>query len=305
MVSGTKRKKVGILGTDAKLLGGVDFQTFAQEREWAVVTELKKQYEVTQIAGEAPIPTDLDALVVAQPSSLPQKQIDNLAKYVLGGGPTLLLMDPLPASDTSIAPKEPRRAPGGMGMFGGGPQPEPKGNLQPLLAQIGLEWPDADVVWDFYNPHKQWPDVVPNNVIISRGAARDAFGDDPASLGLQEIVFPFPGMLRQAAGSRTEFIPLLRTDDLGGTVSSEEFFSRTAMDNRGIARVPGRRSYVIAARIKGPLPVPPADPVRGRQGPGRPGPRPRGEGHRRGRPGLHHRLALRAAQAVARGHGRP
>ena len=257
VVSGTKRKKVGILGTDAKLLGGLDFQTFAQEREWAVVTELKKQYEVTQIAAEVPIPTDLDALLVAQPSSLPQRGIDNLSKYVMGGGPTVLLIDPLPISDPALAPREPRRPPGPGGMFGGSPTPEPKGDLKPLLARIGLDWPDIEVVWNFYNPHKQWPEIVPDNVFISRGATRDAFGDDPASLGLQEVVFPFPGMIRPAVDARTEFVPLLRTDDLGGMISSEEFFSRSMFEaNRGMPRVPGLQSYVIAARIQGILPPP-------------------------------------------------
>ncbi len=51
VVSGSKRKKVGILDTDAKLLGGFDFQSMGQSNEWQIVTELKKQYEVTQVRG--------------------------------------------------------------------------------------------------------------------------------------------------------------------------------------------------------------------------------------------------------------
>lgn len=254
VVSGTKRKKVGVLGTDAKLLGGLDFQNFSQEREWAVVTELKKQYEVTQISADAPIPTDLDALLVAQPSSLAQRQIENLSRYVLGGGPTLLLLDPMPVSDPSLAPQERRQPPGGM--FAGGPPPEPKGNLRPLLTQIGLDWPETEVVWNTYNPHKQWEDIVPENLFIARGAARDAFGDDPASLGLQEMVFPMPGLLRPAPGAKTDFIPLLRTDDLGGTMSYEEVVSglRLAGTIRNASLMPGLQAYTIAARIKGMLP---------------------------------------------------
>ena len=50
-VSGADRRKVGILDTDAGLLGNFDFRSMAQAREWQVVTELRKQYEVVQRLG--------------------------------------------------------------------------------------------------------------------------------------------------------------------------------------------------------------------------------------------------------------
>ncbi|MDB5349710.1 MAG: ABC-type uncharacterized transport system involved in gliding motility, auxiliary component [Planctomycetota bacterium] len=262
VVSGSKRKKVGILGTDAKLLGGVNFQTMTPEGEWSIVTELKKQYEVTQISPDAPIPADLDGLIVAQPSSMPQRQIDHLTKYVRAGGPTLLLLDPLPVIDPDLAPTEPRRPPGGM--FGGAPQPEPKGRLAPLLNLLGIEWPANEVVWNNYNPHKQL-DLPPGGfVFVTKDLATDAFGRDPSSSGLQELVFRLPGVLRHRPGATTEFHPLVRTDDLGGTVTYEDILSGRAFGGRGRADnlIPGLQSYTLAARILGPLPadVPPPFP---------------------------------------------
>ena len=56
VVSKTGRKKVGILATDAKMLGGFDFRSMGQETEWPFVTELKKQYEVSSVALDAPDP---------------------------------------------------------------------------------------------------------------------------------------------------------------------------------------------------------------------------------------------------------
>jgi ABC-2 type transport system permease protein len=41
VVSGAKRKKVGVLQTDARLLGGFDFRSMGQDPDWEVVTELK------------------------------------------------------------------------------------------------------------------------------------------------------------------------------------------------------------------------------------------------------------------------
>ena len=96
VVSRSGRKKVGILTTDAKLTGGIDMRTFSQTPEWSIVTELKKQYDVSSVSPDAPIASDLDVLLVAQPSSLTQRQIDTLTDYVRKGGATLLFLDPFP-----------------------------------------------------------------------------------------------------------------------------------------------------------------------------------------------------------------
>ena len=96
VVSRSGRKKVGILGTDAKMMGGMDMRTFSQTPEWSIVNELKKQYDVSSVSPDAPISSDLDVLLVAQPSSLTQKQIDNLTEHVKRGGGTLLFLDPFP-----------------------------------------------------------------------------------------------------------------------------------------------------------------------------------------------------------------
>ena len=68
VVSQVGRKKVGILQTDASCSAGFDFRSMGQETEWQIVTELKKQYEVSSVSADAPIPADLDVLLVAQPS---------------------------------------------------------------------------------------------------------------------------------------------------------------------------------------------------------------------------------------------
>lgn len=251
VASGEKRKKVGILATDARLLGGVNFEAMVPEGEWAVVTELKKQYDVTTISADAPIPTDLDALIVAQPSSMPQRQIDNLTKYVRAGGPTLLLMDPYPQIDRDLVPSEPRRPPGGM--FAQGPQPEPKGRLQPLLDAIGISWPSSEIVWNNFNPHKQLQ-VPPEIIFIDRSENPSAFGRDPICAGLQEVVMIVPGELRPTAGAKTEFLPLLRTDELGGVITYQELMTPNQFGgglNPSRSYVPGLQPYTLAARIRG------------------------------------------------------
>ena len=256
VVSRAKRKKVGILSTDAKLLGGFDMRSMGQNQEWSIVTELKKQYEVSSVSADADLPADLDALLVAQPSSLPQKQVDRLTAYVRRGGPTLLLLDPLPMVDPSLAPEEPRAAPGGM--FGGGPQPEPKGDLRPLLELINLDWPADQIVWNPDNPTKL-ADLPPEILFVHRNAgAKDAFNPkEAASSGLQEVVLMFAGQLQERGGRSPRFTPLLATNDAGGTIPFADVVQRGFMGVSGLnnrrSHLPSGKPYVVAARIEGPF----------------------------------------------------
>lgn len=262
VVAGARRKKVGILATDAKLLGGFDFQSMGQQEEWSIVTELKKQYEVTSVAADAALPAGLDALLVAQPSSLTQPQIDHLTAYIRGGGAALLVVDPLPLVDPSLSPQEPRTPPGGM--FGGAPPPEPKGDLSPLLDLLGVDWPATQIVWNTYNPHLKLADLPREIVFVGRGSgADDAFNArQAATSGLQEVVTMFPGVLRARAGAdRPDFTSLLRTSDAGGVLEWSDATRRNFMGSFGISPIrpysPSQTSYTLAARLQGKLPAEP------------------------------------------------
>ena len=98
------------------------------------------------------------------------------------------------------------------GPFGGGPPPEPKGNLRPLLDLVGLDWPSTEIVWNPYNPHPQLADLPPEIVFIGQRQRCRATPSTPSRSpvsGLQEIVTLFPGLLRpRSGGSGPEFIPL-------------------------------------------------------------------------------------------------
>ncbi len=259
VVSRSNRKKVGILNTDARLMGGFDMRSMGQNPEWSIVTELKKQYDVSSVSPDSPISADLDVLLVAQPSSLSQKQVDNLTAFVKNGGATLLFMDPLFYDNPSISPEVPKMPPGGP--FGGGPPPEPKGDLTPLLTLLGIDWPTTEIVWNPYNPHPQLADLPPEVVFVGHGSgAKDAFNpDQDAVKSLQEVVGIFPGLLRPRGGS-PEFIPLLRTNSSGGTVSWSEAAQMGFMGIQGVnpnrRHFPSGLAYTLAARVKGTPPTP-------------------------------------------------
>ena len=248
------RKKVGVLATDAKMLGGFDFRSMGQETEWQFVTELKKQYDVSSVAPDGPLPTDLAVLLVAQPSSLNQKQVETLTEYVKAGHPTLVFHDPLPMVNPGLAPSVPKQPAGGP--FGGGQPNEPKADIRPLLDALGVESPGDEIVWNGYNPLPNIPELYPEFVFVAEGSGgADAFNPkEPAASGLQEVVLMFPGLIQPKVGG-PEVTPLLRVGKVTGTNPFSQVVQQSFMGITGINPTrrffPSGQEYTLAARIQG------------------------------------------------------
>jgi len=140
--------------------------------------------------------------------------------------------------------------------MGGGPPPEPKGNLQPLLDLLGLDAPGSEIVWNRYNPLISNPELPPEFVFVGKGSGGDqAFNPgEAASSGLQNMVLLFPGLLR-SKGSKPEFTSLVRVGGIGGTLPFSEVVNQSFMGISGLN--PNRRyrasnlEYTLAARIQG------------------------------------------------------
>ena len=167
MLAEEDRQKIGIVKTDAQLMGGMNFSMGGVSRvpPQLIVGELEKQYEVTEVDPTNPIEDTFDMLLVVQPSSLTQPQIDNLVAVIERGVPTAIFEDPVPYPGTWTevpGTDQPRR--GGGGMMGAQMQPEPKGSLNPLWDLLGVRLLENEiqrrtsrtsVVWQAYNPYPQ------------------------------------------------------------------------------------------------------------------------------------------------------
>ncbi|MGA2131939.1 MAG: Gldg family protein [Bryobacteraceae bacterium] len=244
VVSRAKRKKIGILNTPAKLFGGLDFQSRAQTQEWSIVAELRKQYEVTQVAPDADYPEDLDTLLVAAPSALTQPQADRLTAYVGRGKPVLLLVDPMPAFDLDLAPQEAAAS----GPFAQAP-PSSKANLRPLLDLLGVNWQTNRIAWDNYNPHPQLKSLPKEVVFVG---AKGFNQKDAITAGLQEVVLLYPGVLKSQGGA--PFVPLLQTSGDSGLVRWDDVVQRNVFGvaiNQDVTHDPDNGNHVMAARIQG------------------------------------------------------
>jgi ABC-2 type transport system permease protein len=261
-VAEEKRKRLGVLVTDAKMFAGFNFQTMTPGRNDLLIDELEKQYEVTQVSPDTPIKDDIDVLFAAQPSSLSPEQMKNFIAAVKRGIPTAIFEDPFPITrdvTATSAPKRPQQNPM-MGMFGGQQPPVPKGNIKELWKLLGIEFEGSELVCQTYNPEPKLEAVVrPEWLFIDRGASDEAVFSlkDPISSGLQQVLLLFAGSMKHLNASEMKFEPLLKTGGETGEVSYAELQGSPFGPGGGLnptpRRKPTREYYTLAAHITGKL----------------------------------------------------
>ena len=286
-----KRKRLGVLATDADLFGGFDMMGGQQRPRQPILDELEKQYDVVQVDASAPLTESYDVLLAVQPSSLGPEQMAHFVAAVQAGQPVAIFEDPLPVLMTSVpGTSQPRRSPGGpMAMF----QPQggqPKGDIGPLWQTLGVRLAAGSgrpamgqmgsspyVVWQDYNPHPklelpsefvfinadQGGDATPAQAGAG-GAVGPSFNQQqPITSGLQEVLFPFPGAVAKDESADVIWTPLAQTSTRSGTIEVEQ-----VMGNRGdmrqlrIFEKPGKQAMVIAVSVERKAAAPEAKPIR-------------------------------------------
>ncbi len=161
-VSDTSKKRViGVAETDVKPFGDFDMRTYRQIPGWQILDDLKRQYEVRPVQLSSAVAADIEVLVVPQPSSLTQPELENLHDYIWNGRPTLLLEDALPlfsafSGRDDLIPNRPKKS-NNPNPYG---QPDPntpkKGDFKPLLRSLGLVYEPEELVWSDYNPSAEF-----------------------------------------------------------------------------------------------------------------------------------------------------
>lgn len=262
-VSQEERLTVGILSTDAKLMGGFNMHSFSTDPPWRIVEELKKQYIVKTVSPDAKIEEEMDVLVAVMPSSLTEPQMANFVEYVKSGKPVLIFDDPLPVTwgmTLQQAPLMPKPSPGG-GMMGMQQPSEPKasgGRATDLINALDIAWDAGQVVFDAFNPHPEFFDVVRPELVFVKPDSGSLNAFNPGSAvtrGLQEMLMFFPGSIRPREGSKLEFTKLLLTGAKNsGTIDWEEITMPSMFGGRTVNPFPVRRAdeyaHVLAAHIR-------------------------------------------------------
>ena len=262
VVAGSERKRVGVVDTMAKIFGGQNMASEQQLPQWSVVNELRKQYEVVEVNAEFPIADDIDAILVALPSSMQTDQMVNVTEYIRRGKPAMVLVDPLPAVNPTLSPTEWAGEGNPFTYPPGSARPGPRGNVRQWIEDFGVDWEPTRIVWDSYNPH---PDLsyMPSEVVFlgSGNENPETFNPDADIVkDLQELVFLYPGFLRplDEGDAAIEFEPLLRTGEVSGhngyfSLVRQSFFGPSINPNP--VRQQDDEAFIVAARVRRAGPV--------------------------------------------------
>ncbi|MCD0461219.1 Gldg family protein [Roseiconus lacunae] len=229
-----ERKRLGVVRTDAQLMGGVSMAGMQMRRieKHPLIDELSKQYDVEEINLDAPVdPEVYDALLVVQPSSLAPPQFERLLEALQSGIPTAIFEDPFPFARPEItATGSPKQS--GGGMFGGGGQ-QPKGDIRELWnvlqlqskGQAGVPYYNCDIVWQDYNPYPNlemnvdpfWAFIDENAPGVEAGQALSS--QSPITDGLRQVLALYGGTIAPAEDATLKHTPLLSTGAVSGTLN--------------------------------------------------------------------------------------
>ncbi len=239
-VASGKRKRIGIVTTDARLMGGqiVLGNQVQQLSQHILIEELAKQYEVDEVDLNSPVsPTAFEALIVVQPSSLAPNNFDRLLDAIKAGIPVAIFEDPAPVGTGYItATGQPKQVPGFAGIL-------PKPDIRELWDLLELDVPGQaalqglftpDLVWQLYNPYPTlddnadecWVFIDEDAPGVEEGGALSA--QSPITAGMQEVLAIYSGAVNARPDSSLTHTPLLLTGNQSGLIPGEKLIDLMA-----------------------------------------------------------------------------
>jgi ABC-2 type transport system permease protein len=274
-VANAKRRKLGVVKTDANLFGGMDMQRMMERLpalpRQKIIDELEKQYDVVQVDPSKPI-EKFDVLLAVQPSSLEQPQLFNLIQAIRGGQATAIFEDPFPMTRAfqAVPGTSDPKPPPMQGM-----PPGQKGNIDELWSLLGVRLvsknrgspvegmpASASIVWQAWNPYPKLGGIEGTLareyvfVGVNEPGGKMPFNEEsPITSGLQQMWFPFPGAVEKSASSNsnTTFVELVTTGNLTGAVPSDQL--RNIESRQALADLEDDNTthdlYHLAAQITG------------------------------------------------------
>jgi ABC-type uncharacterized transport system involved in gliding motility auxiliary subunit len=236
------------------LIDGMNLQGNPQMglREQQVLTQMKQFFDVKPVQGDVDqLPADTRVLMVVQPQNLSDKTKFAIDQWVMGGGATLIFVDP--NAENQIGPR-------------GAPPPDTSSDLPKLFAAWGVKYDPKMAVADpgfalqterVINGRPAQMSNLPWIAVHDEGLHKD----DAILAQLSAMVFTTTGAF-EASKPGVTLRPLVTGSKKAGLLPADQMKDRQADLRMLLTRIqPGANPPVIAARVTGTLesafPTPP------------------------------------------------
>jgi len=226
---------------------------------WTIVEQLRRQYEVKEVATDVNDINNVDILLVIHPKNLPQQTLFAIDQFVLKGGRTIVCVDPQCFAD------RPDRMAMQMGM-----PPTRNSDLNVLLRTWGLEMPENTLVGDkeIALAASIAANERPELIIGYLGLAPGCFNTDtPITAELNQVRILFAGVLKEIkdaneskASPQIKRTPLITTTSRGNTFTISNPYEMmmlqpsVLMSKFAPGNAPVAMGYLVTGRFKSSFP---------------------------------------------------
>ncbi|MYF71662.1 MAG: ABC transporter [Proteobacteria bacterium] len=253
MIYGLARPDKVVVGVHAgvSMTAGFDPQTQRVTEPWIVYNQAGQLFEMRSLPpGFTEIEEDVDVLWLVHPRSLEDETLYAIDQFVMGGGRALIFVDPFAEVDMAAAMDPAAMAAGSAS------------DLAPLLGGWGVEFSSGEVVADNQYALSVTTGLSMRPVRHLGLLGLDATAIDPEDVitdGLYNINVGTAGHFSVADGSTVELQPLLYSSSNAETLPAIQMQMLTDPEALLDDFAPSGESYILAARLAGPLQSPEPD----------------------------------------------
>ena len=227
------------------MTAGFDPQTQRVTEPWVVYGQAGQLFEMRSLPpGFTEIEEDVGVLWLVHPRSLEDDTLYAIDQFVMGGGRALIFVDPFAEVDMAAAMDPAAMAAGSAS------------DLEPLLSGWGVEFSTGEVVADNQYALSVTTGLSMRPVRHLGLLGLDATAIDPEDVitdGLYNINVGTAGHFSVAEGSTAALQPLLSSSSDAETLPSIQMQMLTDPEALLDDFAPSGESYILAARLTGPL----------------------------------------------------
>ena len=228
------------------MTAGFDPQTQRVTEPWVVYGQAGQLFEMRSLPpGFTEIDEDINVLWLVHPRNLETEALYAIDQFVLGGGRALIFLDPFAEVDMAAAAMDPAAMAQGSAS-----------DLEPLLSGWGVEFSAGEVVADNRYALSVSTGLSPRPVrhLGLLGLDETAVdSEDVITDGLYNINLGTAGHFSVAEGSTAVLQPLLFSSNDASVMPAIQMQMLTDPEALLDSFAPSGESYILAARLTGPL----------------------------------------------------